>query len=65
MQAKKSNLEIVRSTREEVQDLAQVGHTVAALRNVFESGLTRSYEWRVSQLDAAVQMLKAEDAAFS
>ncbi|HEY6880298.1 MAG TPA: aldehyde dehydrogenase family protein [Polyangiales bacterium] len=64
MQAKKSNLEIVRSTREDNQDLAHIGQTVAALRNTFESGHTRSYAWRVSQLDAAVRMLKTEDAAF-
>jgi aldehyde dehydrogenase (NAD+) len=63
VQPKKSNLEIVRGVRQEAVDLAFVGHTVDALRSAFESGITRSYEWRVSQLDAMVQMLKAEDAA--
>jgi aldehyde dehydrogenase (NAD+) len=63
VQPKKTNLEIVRPVVQEAADLAFVGHTVAALRGAFESGITRSYEWRVSQLDAMAQMVKAEDAA--
>jgi aldehyde dehydrogenase (NAD+) len=64
MQPQKSSLEIVRSQPEEAADLAYIGQTVSSLRRAFEDGLTRSYQWRASQLDAVAQMLKAEDAAF-
>ncbi|HEX5661152.1 MAG TPA: aldehyde dehydrogenase family protein [Polyangiales bacterium] len=63
MQPKKTNLGIVRPVRQEAPNLDYIGGAVASLRGAFESGLTRSYAWRVSQLDAMVRMLKAEDTA--
>ncbi len=63
MQPKKSNLEIVRSQRDEAADFAHIARAVRELRTSFASGLTRSYEWRASQLDAMAQMMKVEDTA--
>lgn len=57
------SLEIVRPIRDEAPDLAYIAETVSTLRSTFESGHTRSYEWRAAQLDALVKMLKVEDTA--
>lgn len=40
-----------------------IAAAVAAVRTTFESGATRSYEWRVSQLDALLRMLHGEEKA--
>jgi len=38
-------------------DLASIPETVAAVRRAFESGRTRSIEWRERQLDALLRIL--------
>ncbi len=42
---------------------SSIAAAVAAVRTTFDSGKTRSYEWRVSQLDALLRMLVEEEKA--
>ena len=57
-----------RATNGEVQRSAStsaIEQAVNGVRKVFESGRTRSYEWRAAQLDALLQMLTVEEQAIS
>lgn len=43
--------------------LSHIGESVNALRAVFDSGRTRSYEWRMQQLEGLARMLEVEETA--
>lgn len=43
--------------------LSSIGERVLALRAAFESGRTRSYEWRLAQIDGMLRMLATEEQA--
>jgi aldehyde dehydrogenase (NAD+) len=45
------------------RNLAYLGETVGALRRTFESGVTRSYEWRLRQLEGLARLLASEEKA--
>ncbi|KAL2342886.1 hypothetical protein Fmac_004171 [Flemingia macrophylla] len=50
-----------RSRREQVFDGEKANFLVRELRKNFDSGRTKSYEWRVSQLEAIVKMLEEKE----
>ena len=51
------------ATRASDREFAYIAASTDALRHTFESGRTRSYEWRMEQLAALVRMLQTEEAA--
>ena len=47
------------------REFAHIAQQVDALRSVFESGRTRSYEWRSEQLGALLTLLEREQASIA
>jgi aldehyde dehydrogenase (NAD+) len=45
------------------RNLDYLGEAVSALRGHFETGITRSYEWRMKQLDGLARLLASEENA--
>ncbi len=56
---------VARPAGGESRESSAIEAAVSAVRKTFETGRTRSYEWRVAQLDGLLRMLAAEEQAIS